>query len=87
MAVAGIIQMRMRTGSYGDSGGLDGGAKAGLILGGALNGVTTITAFNMQEETARNYERVSETDSALYELEIEAEADRARVFPRLTLHT
>lgn len=50
--------MHMLNGSYGDIDGLDGGADAGVILGGALNGVTTVAAFNMQEETALRYEKV-----------------------------
>lgn len=58
MAAAAVVQMQMMNGSYGDSGGLDGGATAGIILGGALNGITTVTAFNMQDSTARSYDEV-----------------------------
>ncbi|CAN0102225.1 unnamed protein product [Pylaiella littoralis] len=56
MATAAIVQMQMMNGSYGDANGLDGGAKAGVILGGALNGVTTVAAFNMQDATSTSYE-------------------------------
>ncbi|CAM9999696.1 unnamed protein product, partial [Laminaria digitata] len=56
MAAAAVVQMQMMNGSYGDSGGLDGGASAGVILGGALNGIATVTAFNMQDSTARSYD-------------------------------
>lgn len=58
MATAAIVQMQMMNGSYGDTGGLDGGAQAGVILGGALNGVTTVAAFNMQDSTSSSYEKV-----------------------------
>ncbi|CAN0289073.1 unnamed protein product, partial [Ectocarpus sp. 12 AP-2014] len=57
MATAAIVQMQMMNGSYGDTDGLDGGAQAGVILGGALNGVTTVAAFNMQDSTSANYEK------------------------------
>lgn len=59
MATAAIVQMQMMNGSYGDANGLDGGAKAGVILGGALNGVTTVAAFNMQDATSTSYEEVN----------------------------
>ncbi|CAM9814951.1 unnamed protein product, partial [Sphacelaria rigidula] len=55
MGAASVIQMQMMNGSYGDSEGLDGGADAGVILGGALNGVDTVTAFNMQASTVEKY--------------------------------
>lgn len=58
MAAAGVIQMQMLNGTYGDSDGLDGGASAGTILGGALNGVTTVTALNLQAHTAEKYANV-----------------------------
>lgn len=58
MATAAIVQMQMMNGSYGDDTGLDGGARAGVILGGALNGVTTVAAFNMQDSTSSDYEQV-----------------------------
>lgn len=58
MAAAAVVQMQMMNGSYGDSGGLDGGAKAGVILGGALNGMTTVTALNMQDVTSSQYDEV-----------------------------
>lgn len=58
MAAAAVVQMQMLNGSYGDADDLDGGASAGVILGGALNGITTVTAFNMQETTAKRYEEV-----------------------------
>lgn len=53
-----MVQMQMMNGSYGDTDGLDGGAQAGVILGGALNGVTTMTAFNLQEHTSTEYDKV-----------------------------
>lgn len=53
-----MVQMQMMNGSYGDADGLDGGAQAGVILGGALNGVTTMTAFNLQEHTSVEYNKV-----------------------------
>lgn len=58
MGAAAVVQMQMMNGTYGDSSGLDGGTDAGVILGGALNGVTTVTAFNMQDSTAGKYEKV-----------------------------
>lgn len=58
MAGVSVLQMQMMNGTFGDSDGLDGGADAGVILGGALNGVTTVTAFNMQEETSKKYHKV-----------------------------
>eukprot|EP00903_Cladosiphon_okamuranus_P008530 g8189.t1 len=57
MASASFVQMQMMNGTYGDTEGLDGGAKAGVILGGALNGVTTMTAFNLQEHTSAEYDK------------------------------
>ncbi|CAM9333516.1 unnamed protein product, partial [Hapterophycus canaliculatus] len=56
MATAAVVQMQMMNGSYGDDTGLDGGARAGVILGGALNGVTTVAAFNLQDTTSLDYE-------------------------------
>ena len=52
------MQMQMMNGTYEKTDGLDGGAEAGVILGGALNGVTTVTAFNMQRSTAEKYNEV-----------------------------
>lgn len=64
IAVAGIVKMKMGRGSYGDSEGLDGGARASLILSGALHGITTVTAFNSQEEMARKFEKVTRGGSS-----------------------
>lgn len=58
MGTAAVVQMQMMNGTYGDKSGLDGGADAGVILGGALNGVTTLTAFNMQSSTGERYDKV-----------------------------
>lgn len=58
MGVAAVVQMQMLNGTYEKTEGLDGGAKAGVVLGGALNGVATVTAFNMQRSTAEQYNEV-----------------------------
>lgn len=50
----------MSNGNYENTEGLDGGARAGVILGGALNGVSTVTAFNMQHSIAEQYSEVLE---------------------------
>jgi ATP-binding cassette, subfamily B (MDR/TAP), member 1 len=56
--------MAMLSGGYGDTEGLDGGSSAGLVLGGALNGITTVQAFNMQPAMSERYhEAVSSTVS------------------------
>ncbi|CAM9371348.1 unnamed protein product [Chrysoparadoxa australica] len=55
MAFAGIIQMAMLTGRYNDDEGLDGGTSAGVILGGSLNNMTTVAAFNMQSDVSKRY--------------------------------
>lgn len=55
-----MVQMQMMNGTYEKKEGLDGGAEAGVILGGALNGVSTVTAFNMQSSTAEKYNEVRE---------------------------
>ena len=52
--------MRMSNGTYENTEGLDGGARAGVILGGALNGVSTVTAFNMQQSITERYSEVLE---------------------------
>ena len=52
---AGVVQMAMISGGYGDSKGLDGGLSASSILGGALNAVTTVHAFNMQQTMCDRY--------------------------------
>lgn len=55
IAVAGVIQMRMINGSDGDDEGLDGGSSAGTILANALNGISTVQAFNMQQGVTGRY--------------------------------
>lgn len=60
MGAASVIRMRMSNGTYDDTEGLDGGAGAGVILGGALNGVSTVIAFNMQHSIAEQYSEVLE---------------------------
>ncbi|CAM9430402.1 unnamed protein product [Ascophyllum nodosum] len=55
VGAAAVVQRQMMNGRYETTEGLDGGAEAGLILGEALNGVTTVTAFNMQHSTAEKY--------------------------------
>eukprot|EP00752_Nemacystus_decipiens_P011582 g10286.t1 len=60
IAVAGIVQMAMLTGGYGDKDGLDGGGGAAGLLSSALQGMTTVTAFNMQEKLAEDYKKASE---------------------------
>lgn len=60
MGAAAVVQMQMMNGTYEKKEGLDGGAEAGVILGGALNGVSTVTAFNMQRSTAEKYDEVCE---------------------------
>lgn len=62
MGAAAVIQMQMMNGTYEKKEGLDGGAEAGVILGGALNGVSTVTAFNMQRSTGEKYDEVCEHD-------------------------
>ncbi|KAG5184898.1 ATP-binding cassette, sub-family B, member 1A [Tribonema minus] len=52
---AGVVQMAMLSGGYGDTEGLDGGSSAGVVLGGALNGITTVNAFNMQADMSARY--------------------------------
>ncbi|CAM9429594.1 unnamed protein product [Ascophyllum nodosum] len=65
MGAAAVVQMQMMNGTYEKTDGLDGGAEAGVILGGALNGVTTVTAFNMQRSTAEKYnEAIAESIKA-----------------------
>ncbi|CAM9784749.1 unnamed protein product, partial [Ectocarpus sp. 12 AP-2014] len=60
IAVAGIVQMAMMTGGYGDNDGLDGGGNAAGLLSSALQGMSTVTAFNMQERLAADYKQASE---------------------------
>ncbi|CAM9148636.1 unnamed protein product [Choristocarpus tenellus] len=60
IASAGIIQMAMISGAYGDSEGLDGGSDAANLLSSSLTGVTTVTAFNMQPRLAKEYADASE---------------------------
>ncbi|KAG5181118.1 ATP-binding cassette, sub-family B, member 1A [Tribonema minus] len=55
IGAAGVVQMAMFTGGYGDNEGLDGGSSAGVILGGALNGITTVHAFSMQGAMCDRY--------------------------------
>ncbi|CAM9430112.1 unnamed protein product, partial [Ascophyllum nodosum] len=57
MGAAAVVQMQMMNGTYEKTEGLDGGAEAGVILGGALNGIATVTAFNMQRSTAEQYNK------------------------------
>ena len=40
--------------------GLDGGGGAAGLLSSALQGMTTVTAFNMQEKLAEDYRQASE---------------------------
>ncbi|CAM9424622.1 unnamed protein product [Ascophyllum nodosum] len=61
IAFAGIVQMAMVTGGYGDGEGLDGGVGAAGLLSSSLQGMTTVTAFNMQEKLADDYRQASET--------------------------
>ncbi|CAM9424479.1 unnamed protein product [Ascophyllum nodosum] len=61
IAFAGIVQMAMMTGGYGDGEGLDGGVGAAGLLSSSLQGMTTVTAFNMQEKLADDYRQASET--------------------------
>ncbi|CAN0363432.1 unnamed protein product, partial [Discosporangium mesarthrocarpum] len=58
MAAAAFVQMAMVNGSYGDDEGLNGGNEAAKILGGALNAMTTVTAFNLQGKTSEDYNKV-----------------------------
>jgi ATP-binding cassette subfamily B (MDR/TAP) protein 1 len=57
IALAGVIQMASISGSYGDEEGLDGGSTASAILGGALNSVSTVQAFNLQLESSNQYSK------------------------------
>ncbi|CAM9323468.1 unnamed protein product [Pylaiella littoralis] len=61
IAIAGIVQMAMFTGEYGDKDGLDGGGGAAGLLSSSLQGMTTVTAFNMQEKLAQDYKEASES--------------------------
>ncbi|CAM9323517.1 unnamed protein product [Pylaiella littoralis] len=61
IAFAGIVQMAMLTGGYGDDDGLDGGGGAAGLLSSSLQGMTTVTAFNMQEKLAQDYKEASES--------------------------
>lgn len=58
MASASILQRRVADGR--DRGGedLNGNIEAVETLSGALNGITTVTAFSLQEDTAKKYEKV-----------------------------
>lgn len=67
MGAAGVIRMRMTNGACEITEGLEGGARAGVILGGALNGVSTVTAFNMQHSIAEQYSEVREHNPASVE--------------------
>ncbi|CAM9485529.1 unnamed protein product [Discosporangium mesarthrocarpum] len=60
IAAAGMIQMAMMTGAYGDNEGLDGGSKAAGLLSGSLSGMSTVTAFNMQQRLTNEYADASE---------------------------
>lgn len=60
IAFAGIVQMAMMTGGYGDNDGLDGGNSAAGLLSSSLQGMTTVTAFNMQDSLAEEYKKASE---------------------------
>ncbi|CAM9601172.1 unnamed protein product [Chrysoparadoxa australica] len=57
MAVAGFVQMQMFTGNNNEGEGQDGGSEAGMILGGSLNNMSTVTAFSMQNDTSTSYEK------------------------------
>ncbi|CAM9769475.1 unnamed protein product, partial [Laminaria digitata] len=61
IAFAGIVQMAMMTGGYGDNDGLDGGNSAAGLLSSSLQGMTTVTAFNMQDNLADAYKNASES--------------------------
>ncbi|CAN0564892.1 unnamed protein product, partial [Ectocarpus sp. 12 AP-2014] len=61
IAAAGVVQMAMLTGGYGDNDGLDGGGGAAGLLSSSLQGMTTVTAFNMQEKLAQDYKQASES--------------------------
>eukprot|EP00904_Undaria_pinnatifida_P011955 jgi/Undpi1/7890/HiC_scaffold_24.g10362.m1 len=61
IAFAGIVQMSMMTGAYGDNDGLDGGNSAAGLLSSSLQGMTTVTAFNMQDGLAEEYKIASES--------------------------
>ncbi|CAM9703395.1 unnamed protein product, partial [Scytosiphon promiscuus] len=64
IAAAGVVQMAMVTGGYGDNDGLDGGGGAAGLLSSSLQGMTTVTAFNMQEKLAEDYKNASESSLA-----------------------
>lgn len=66
MGASGVVRMRMTNGACDIAEGLDGGARAGGILGGALNGVSTVTAFNMQQSIAEHYSEVRERKTASF---------------------
>lgn len=57
MGIAAYLQNRAILGES-DDGEVEGLASPGLILGSALNGIATVTAFNMQDDTASKYEKV-----------------------------
>ncbi|CBJ28571.1 conserved unknown protein [Ectocarpus siliculosus] len=61
IAAAGVVQMAMLTGGYGDNDGLDGGGGAAGLLSSSLQGMTTVTAFNLQEKLAQDYKQASES--------------------------
>ncbi|CAM9636069.1 unnamed protein product, partial [Ectocarpus sp. 4 AP-2014] len=61
IAAAGVVQMTMLTGGYGDNDGLDGGGGAAGLLSSSLQGMTTVTAFNVQEKLAEDCKQASET--------------------------
>lgn len=66
MGAAAVVQMQMMNGTYEKTEGLDGGTEAGVILGGALNGVTTVTAFNMQRSTVEKYNEARQHDLSIF---------------------
>lgn len=44
--------------------GLDGGQSAAGLLSSSLQGMTTVTAFNMQDKLAADYKTASEVPAA-----------------------
>lgn len=56
MGIAAFLQNKAILGGSED-GEVEGQASPGLILGSALNGIATVTAFNMQDDTASRYEK------------------------------
>ncbi|CAM9485577.1 unnamed protein product [Ectocarpus sp. 12 AP-2014] len=61
IAAAGVMQMAVLTGGFGDNDGLDGGGGAAGLLSSSLQGMTTVTAFNLHEKVAEECKEVSES--------------------------